>query len=179
MDSRAHRKTQPMVVQQVRVCLCISRGRREGGGLVVGAHTRRPFLSGGWPRAGCSPRGGSPLSVTSCLLVGGRWAATATHVVYDWRRWRSRWRAHGAGWWQMAWVAGGLWVGDYIFETRLKEINVEIEEINAVRRCAHPHARPRGAYDWFRLSSRLCKDQYVTVKDSKRWQAATTRARPN
>jgi hypothetical protein len=57
MDSRAHRKTQPMVVQQVRVCLCISRGRREGGGLVVGAHTRRPFLSGGWPRAGCVTAG--------------------------------------------------------------------------------------------------------------------------
>jgi hypothetical protein len=48
----------------------------------------------------------------------------------------------------MAWVAGGLWVGDYIFERRLKEINVEIDEINAVRRCPHPHPRLGRIYGW-------------------------------
>lgn len=50
----------------------------------------------------------------------------------------------------MAWVAGGLWVGDYIFEKRLKEINAEIEEIDAVRRCDHLLSV------WVRLASRLC-----------------------
>jgi hypothetical protein len=47
IESRTHRKTQPIGVQQVRVCVCW-----EGvAGLVVGSHTRRPFLSCGWLRA--------------------------------------------------------------------------------------------------------------------------------